>query len=80
MSLVFGVRGLLAMRRLVDGAISGDVALLAAVGVAVGVVGLVLGPQRGVGRRVAVMGTGVSLLGLALYWGAIGLEAVLDSS
>lgn len=80
MGLVFGTRALLGFGRLVEGVISDDVALLAMVGLAVGVVGLLLGRSRGLGRQVAVIGTGVSLLGLALFWGARGLEAVLGSS
>jgi hypothetical protein len=58
----------------------GSTPVVAAVGVVVGLVGLYVGPTRGLGRRVAVVGTGIALLGLAIWGGAAAIDLLLDAS
>ncbi|MGI9015517.1 MAG: hypothetical protein ACR2HR_00180 [Euzebya sp.] len=57
-----------------------SVAVQAVLGVIVGVVGLFIGRTRGIGRQLAIVGTGVALIGLALFGGGVALEALLEST
>jgi hypothetical protein len=63
-----------------DGAIDSAVPALAILAVLAGVVGLYLGHTRGIGRQLAVVGTGVAIIGLALFGGSIALDLLLDAS
>ncbi len=63
-----------------DDGIAGNVPVLALVGTLIGVVALYVGRTRGIGRRVAIAGTGVALIGLTLFGGTVALDALLEAA
>lgn len=79
-ALVLGIMAIRGVIQPVDGVMADDVPFLAVAGLLAGVVGLYVGTTRGLMRQVAVVGTGVALIGLALFGGAIALDLLLEAS
>ncbi len=80
LALALGGGVILSVVRPAEGALPTGIPVTAIVGLLAGVVGLYLGHNRGFSRQLAVIGTGVALIGLALVGGSIALDALLDAS
>ncbi len=80
LALVLGAAAIRGVVQPPGGTMADSVPVLAIVGVLAGVIGLYVGNTRGIGRQVAVIGTGVAIIGLALFGGSIALDALLEAS
>ncbi len=80
LALALGGGTILGVVRPPDGVMAVGVPPAAIIGLLAGVVGLYLGRTRGISRQLAVVGTGVALIGLALVGGAIALDVLLETS
>lgn len=80
LALALGGGATLGVLRPTETGIADNVLMLAVIGTLVGVVGLYLGRTRGLGRQIAILGTGVALIGLGLFGGAMALDALLDAA
>ncbi|CAN5504928.1 hypothetical protein BH23ACT9_BH23ACT9_18230 [soil metagenome] len=52
--------------------------LMGLVGFVAGMAGLYLAQARGYGRQLAVFGTAIALIGLAVYGGALAIDALIS--
>jgi hypothetical protein len=80
LALALGAGAILGVVRPGPAGIAGNVPVLALVGLVAGVLGLYAGRTRGPGRQLAVLGTGVTLVALMLFGGALALDLLLDAS
>lgn len=80
LALALGAATILGVIRPPDGVMADNLLLMGGVGVVGGMIGLYLAHTRGYARQLAVLGTAVAMVGLALYGGAIALEALIEVS
>ena len=80
LALVLGGAAVLGIVRPPESGPSGSVPVLAIVGLLAGVLGLYMGRTRGPGRQVAIVGTGVALIAVILFGGALALDLLLDAA
>lgn len=79
LAFALGAGAILGLVRPADGVAASNVPLLAVAGMFAGIVGLYIGPMRGrFGRQIAVIGTGVALIGLALFGGSVAIDLILE--
>ena len=78
LALALGATTILRVVRPPGGVMPDNLLVMAVVAVVAGVIGLDLGGTRGIGRQVAVLGTAVALIGLAVLGGAMAIEALVD--
>lgn len=78
LALALGAGAIVGVARPPEGVIPGSVPYLAFVGLLAGVVGLYLAGTRGIAHNLAVLGTGVALVGLALFGGSVAIELLLE--
>ncbi|MEE8599983.1 hypothetical protein [Euzebya tangerina] len=80
LALALGVGAIRGVLVPVDGVQPSNLPFMAVTGLISGVAGLYIGPMRGrFGRQVAVIGTGVALIGIAVFGGSIALELILEA-
>ena len=80
LAFALGAGAILGLLRPADGVAGTNVPFLAIAGLLSGIAGLYVGPLRGrFGRQIAVVGTGVALIGLALFGGSIAIDLILEA-
>jgi uncharacterized membrane protein YgdD (TMEM256/DUF423 family) len=84
LGIIAGVLGAVAIKGVLQPGPSGEpatsVAITAVVGIVVGVVAMYFGRTKGVARQIAIAGTGIALIGIAVFGGSVALEALLEAS
>lgn len=80
LALALGAGSILGVVRPPASGMSTSVPTLAIAALVAGVVGLYLGRTRGIGRQLAIVGTGVALIAVVLFVGALALDLLLDAA
>lgn len=78
LALALGAATVLGVVRPPDGVMADNLLIRAVVGLVSGLIGLWLARTRGYGRQIAVLGTAVALIGLAVLGGGLALEALVE--
>lgn len=78
LALALGGATIMGVVRPPGGVMADNLLTMAVIALVSGIIGLYLGGTRGRGRQVAVLGTAIALIGLALLGGAFAIEALVD--
>ncbi|HUG86155.1 MAG TPA: hypothetical protein VMM13_16445 [Euzebya sp.] len=78
LALALGGATIMGVVRPPSGVMADNLLTMAVIANVAGIFGLYLGGTRGRGRQIAVLGTAIALIGLALVGGAFAVETLVD--